>query len=76
MHELSIAQALLDEIEAAARSRQALRVAAATVSVGPLSGVEPELLVRAFEMARRTRLVTLDTELTLETAEVRVACSA
>lgn len=63
MHEISIAQALLDQIEAAARPRNAVRVDSATISVGPLSGVEPDLLLRAFEVARRMRPVTADTVL-------------
>lgn len=76
MHEISIAQALLDQIEAAARPRGAVEVAAATIRVGPLSGVEPSLLRRAFEVARLARPMTARTELTLEIGEVVVSCAS
>lgn len=75
MHELSVAQALLDEIEAVARPRGARRVAEARVRIGPLAGVDAELLRRAFNVGRRTRLATADTVLSVEIAGVRVACA-
>lgn len=74
MHELSVAMALLDQIEATALPRDAIRVHRATIRVGPLSGVEPDLLMRAFEVARLARSITTQTVLMIETAEVRVAC--
>lgn len=76
MHELSVAQALLDGIEAAARPHGAARVATATIRVGALSGVEPDLLRRAFEVARLARPVTAGTELKIERPEILVACAA
>lgn len=75
MHELSVAQALLDEIEAVSRPRGGVDVPAVTIKVGPLSGVEPSLLRRAFEVARLARPATARTELTLEISEVVVSCS-
>lgn len=75
MHELSVAMALLDQIEAVAEARAATRVHAATIQVGPLSGVEPALLMRAFEVARLTRARTKQTVLTIKEAQVRVACT-
>lgn len=75
MHELSVAMALLDEIEAVAEARAATRVHAATIQVGPLSGVEPALLMRAFEVARLTRARTKHTVLAIQEAQVRVACT-
>lgn len=76
MHELAVAQALLDQIEIAARPHGAVAVHAATIKVGPLSGVEPALLRRAFEVARLVRPTTTETILMLETSEVVVSCSA
>lgn len=76
MHELSVAQALLDEIEAISRPRRAVEVSSVTIKVGPLAGVEPALLRRAFEVARLTRSVTLRTELILEMGEIVVSCSS
>jgi hydrogenase nickel incorporation protein HypA/HybF len=52
MHELSICQALLEQVAEIAVRHGAQGVERITVEVGPLSGVEPELLVRAFEFAR------------------------
>ena len=75
MHELSVAMALLDRIEAVAAARGAIRVLRATIRVGPLSGVEPALLMRAFEVARLARAATTETLLVTATAEVRVACA-
>lgn len=74
MHELSVAQALLDEIEAVSRPRRATNVSTATIKVGPLAGVDPALLRRAFEVARLARSVTFRTELILEAGEIVVSC--
>ena len=74
MHELSIAQALLDQVEAIAAERAASRIPAITIRVGPLSGVEPELLRRAFEVARLRNPVTADSLLTIETVGIRIRC--
>lgn len=76
MHELSVAQALLNQIEAAAYPRGAVAVHAATIKVGPLAGVEPSLLRRAFEVARLARPLTAHTVLNLETSEIVVSCSS
>lgn len=52
MHEYSLIQALISRVEAEAAKHGAARVHALTVRLGELSGVEPELLATAFEMAR------------------------
>jgi hydrogenase nickel incorporation protein HypA/HybF len=74
MHELAICQALLDEVERVAREQQAERVAAVRVRCGALAGVEPELLHRAYEVARAGTLAA-DAQLTIEESPVRVHCS-
>lgn len=51
MHELSIAQAIIEQVEHIARENSARRVLAVTVSVGQLSGVEPEALKLAYPLA-------------------------
>lgn len=76
MHELSVAQALLDQVDDVARQRAALRAAGVTVRVGPLSGIEPNLLSRAFEVARLRSPLTADAALTIERAVPRVRCDA
>ncbi|HUB88391.1 MAG TPA: hydrogenase maturation nickel metallochaperone HypA [Dyella sp.] len=51
MHELSICRALLDQVEILAAEHGAQRVASITLSVGPLSGVEPDLLQATYPLA-------------------------
>lgn len=75
MHELSIAQALLDQIESAARAQAAIRIASAKIRVGLLSGVEPALLQRAFSVARLARPMTAETVLEVETGDLFVTCA-
>ena len=52
MHEYSLAQVLVERVEREARARGALAVHRVTVRIGPLSGVEPELLVTAYGQLR------------------------
>ena len=52
MHEYSLVQALVDRVEAEARSRGAVAVHRVVVSVGELSGVDPQLLATAYETFR------------------------
>jgi len=52
MHELSVCQSLLGEVERVAAANDATDVSKIIVAVGPLSGVEAPLLARAFEVAR------------------------
>jgi hydrogenase nickel incorporation protein HypA/HybF len=73
MHELAVCQALLDEVERIARSRHAERVAAVRLRVGPLAGVEPELLRYAYEVARVGTLAD-SAPLAIEESPVRVYC--
>jgi hydrogenase nickel incorporation protein HypA/HybF len=73
MHELAICQALLDEVERVARAQHAERIAAVHVRCGVLAGVEPELLHRAYEVARAGTLAD-DAALTIEDSPVRVYC--
>ncbi len=52
MHEYSLVQALVSRVEEAARERRATAVHRLVVSVGELSGVDPELLRTAYETFR------------------------
>ncbi|HTW35747.1 MAG TPA: hydrogenase maturation nickel metallochaperone HypA [Rhizomicrobium sp.] len=52
MHELTICQSLLSEISRIAAQHGARAVTEIVVAVGPLSGVEPKLLERAFSVAQ------------------------
>ncbi|MCJ7557725.1 MAG: hydrogenase maturation nickel metallochaperone HypA [Gammaproteobacteria bacterium] len=73
MHELSVCYALVEKAEAIARQRKA-RVVRLLLHIGPLSGVEAELLRRAFPLASAGSAcegATLD----IEDAPVSVYCS-
>ena len=72
MHELAICQALIEQVEAIARQRAA-RVARVRVAVGPLSGVEPRLLERAYPLAC-AGTVAEGSELAIDEVPVRVRC--
>ncbi len=61
MHEYSLARTVIARAEAEARARGALRVNALTLRVGELSGVEPDLLAGAFELAREGSLAAAAT---------------
>lgn len=74
MHEISIAQALLEQVQSVAQEQGAVRALLVTVRVGPLSGVEPALLQRAFEVARLTRVATATAGLVVEHSQIHVTC--
>jgi hydrogenase nickel incorporation protein HypA/HybF len=73
MHELSICQALIEQVERVARDNGARRVISIVVSVGPLSGVEPKLLEHAYPLAA-AGTVAESASLVVETVPVRVRC--
>jgi hydrogenase nickel incorporation protein HypA/HybF len=52
MHEYSLVQSLVTRVEEEARRRSALAVHRLSVRVGELSGVDPELLLTAYETFR------------------------
>jgi hydrogenase nickel incorporation protein HypA/HybF len=74
MHELSVCQALVDQLAELARREAAQRVTAAVLRVGPMSGVVPELLLHAFPFAAADTVAD-GAALCFETAAVRVACA-
>jgi len=73
VHELSICQDLLDQVLRIAAERSAPAVTRVTLRVGPLSGVEPELLQLAFPLARAGTLAE-QAELVIESLPLRVRC--
>ena len=52
MHEYSVVSALLGQVDAQARRHRATAVHRVRVCIGELSGVDPELLASAYELAR------------------------
>ena len=73
MHELSICQALISQVEELARREHAQQVERVLVGVGPLSGVEPQLLQHAYPLAAAGTLAE-GSELAIEDRPVRVNC--
>jgi hydrogenase nickel incorporation protein HypA/HybF len=73
MHEMSICQGLMHQVERIAQEQNAKRVDSILLSIGPLAGVEPELLSRAYEVARMGT-VAEHAELEVETGPIVVEC--
>ena len=73
MHELSICQALINQLETLARQQRARRVLSLVVGVGPLSGVEGRLLKQAYPVAAAGTLAE-GSELDIEDSPIRVHC--
>jgi hydrogenase nickel incorporation protein HypA/HybF len=74
MHELSVCLSLLREVERIARDNDAGRVTRIAVTLGPLSGVEPELLRNAYPMAVAGTIAE-NAELQIDVADIVVKCS-
>ncbi len=74
MHELSVCLSLLREVERIARENNAGRVTKIAVTVGPLSGVEPDLLQRAYPLAVAGTIAE-HAELEIDIAGIVVRCS-
>ena len=75
MHELALCQALMSQIETIARVHHATRVTAITLGMGPLSGVEAQLLKNAYPIASSGTLAE-GAELMIEATPIRVRCSS
>jgi hydrogenase nickel incorporation protein HypA/HybF len=74
MHELAICQALMKQVEAIARDNSAMQVASITLGMGPLSGVEEQLLKNAYPIASAGTIAD-GAELLIRSIPVRVRCS-
>ena len=74
MHELAICQSLMDQVETIAVERNAISVTSIVIGMGPLSGVEAQLLKNAYPVAS-AGTVAEHAELVIEYLPVRVKCS-
>jgi hydrogenase nickel incorporation protein HypA/HybF len=74
MHELAICQSLMDQVETIALERNAQSVTLIVVAMGPLSGVEAQLLKNAYPVAS-AGTVAENAELAIEYLPVRVKCT-
>jgi len=73
MHELAVCQALLGEVVSLAEARSAVAVTDIHVGIGPLSGVEADLLQDAFPIAAAGTFANAAT-LHLRKTGIRVRC--
>ncbi len=75
VHELSICQALLTQVAAIAATREGAVVARIVIEVGPLAGIEPVQLLRAFLILRLGGCAA-QAVLSIETTEVLISCTS
>ena len=75
MHELSVCQALIRQIQDIAREQQAVAVTSVKLLIGPLSGVEPDLLKQAFPLAS-VGSVAETAQLVIEKLSIHVRCES
>lgn len=73
MHELSIAQALVEQVADVLAKEGAVRATDVTVTVGALSGVNPEALLFAFPMAVQDTGIGTP-RLRIDTVPAKVLC--
>ena len=73
MHELSVCLSLLQQVEAIAAARRASAVTRIELEVGPLSGVEPDLLRNAWPLAA-TGTLAEQAELHIDPGRLTVEC--
>jgi hydrogenase nickel incorporation protein HypA/HybF len=74
MHEFSVCIALMEQVESIAREHRAHRVDRIVLQLGPLSGVEAQLLEHAWPLAAAGTIAAA-AALVIETAPVRVKCT-
>jgi len=73
MHELSVCLSILDQVRSIAAEHNADRVERIELRIGPLSGVEADLLRSAWPMAA-AETIAVDAELQIDEAEIIVRC--
>lgn len=71
---MSVCLALLDQVTAIAAERNAQRTVRIELDIGPLSGVEADLLRNAWPVASAGSIAA-DAELVINSADVVVRCS-
>lgn len=75
MHEFSLCQNLLHQVDQIAREHQATTIDKIHLQVGPLSGVEPALLQTAFQIAR-TDTLARSADILIHMTPIKVRCKS
>ena len=75
MHELAVAQALVEQVDAVITQHRAMQASLIRVRIGPLAGVVPELLATAFPLAAAGSRMER-AELEFAHAPIRVRCQS
>lgn len=73
MHELSVCLSLLRQLQSIAAEQRAQRITRIELGIGPLSGVEPDLLRNAWPIAA-AGTIAVDAALVIEETGVVVRC--
>ena len=73
MHEFSICQSLLRQVDQIATEHHATTIDKIHLQVGPLSGVEPALLQSAFQIARANTLART-ADMIIQATPIKVRC--
>lgn len=74
MHELSVCQSLISQVETIAREKLADTVISITLGIGALSGVDAQLLQHAYPIASAGSIAD-NAELIIQHLPIRVRCS-
>lgn len=74
MHELSVCQALVAQLQAVSAANGGGVVELVRLRIGPLSGIEPSLLRQVFPLAA-AGTIAAGAELVIESAAVAVQCN-
>ena len=74
MHELSLAQGLIDQLLGFAKEHKAGRVTRAVVTLGPFSGIVRDSFEFGFNILKSSQEVTSGTDLVLETPDPEYTC--
>ena len=74
MHEYSIVQALLEQCETHAKANDAARVTKVVTKIGKFSGVEPHLLMTAFETFKE-KTVCDGAEFIMQLQDLKLHCN-
>jgi len=74
MHELAICQSLMNQVEQIVNDNNAQRATSITIGMGPLSGVEDQLLKNAYPLAS-VGSVGEGAELIIQLLPLRVKCN-